>query len=57
MDLQGKIRDSGLLKKFIAEKVGKSPQYLSQMLNGKANMPEHVEKQILIILEQAKKIK
>lgn len=56
MNIKSKIEDSGLLKSFIAEKIGKSPQHFSMMLNGKAKMSKDIKEKILNILDQAKSI-
>jgi len=48
--LKEKIRQSGLLKTHIAEKVGVSSSHLSMMLNEKATMPESVRNKINDIL-------
>ena len=55
-ELKKKIEASGLLKGFIAEKVGISSAHLSMMLSGSATMPEEVRNKINTILLQAAKI-
>lgn len=55
-ELKQKIKDSGLLKSFIAEKVGISPAHLSMMLNGNATMPELTRNKINSIINQVMKI-
>lgn len=53
MNLEEKIKKSGLLKSFIAEKVGLSPAYFSMMLNGKIDMPELIRNKLNTILDSA----
>ncbi len=55
-ELKKKIEASGLLKSFIADKVGVSSAHLSMMLSNKATMPIDVQDKIKIILQQAAKI-
>jgi len=55
-ELKKKIESSGLLKSFIADMVGVSSSHLSQMLSGKATMPEEIRTKINAILIQASKI-
>ena len=55
-ELKKKIEASGLLKSFIADKVGVSSAHLSMMLSDKATMPEEVRNKINILLTQASKI-
>lgn len=55
-ELKKKIEASGLLKSFIAEKVGISSAHLSMMLSDKATMPEEVRNKINVLLTQAAKI-
>lgn len=55
-DLKKKIEASGLLKSFIADKVGVSSAHLSMMLSDKATMPEEVRNKINVVLTQAAKI-
>lgn len=54
--LKSDIEASGLLKSFIADKVGVSSAHLSMMLAGNATMPEEVRNKINTILLQASKI-
>ena len=51
MNLEQKIKKSGLLKSYIAEKVGLSPAHFSMMLNNKIDMPEQVRNKLNIILD------
>jgi hypothetical protein len=55
-ELKKNIEASGLLKSFIADKVGVSSAHLSMMLNEKATMPEDVRNKITLLLKQASKI-
>lgn len=50
-ELSIKIKESGLLKSYLANKVGVSSAHLSMMLNGKATMPEHVRNSLNRILD------
>lgn len=52
-ELKKNIENSGLLKKFIADKVGVSSAHLSMMLADKVTMPEDVRNKINILLKQA----
>ena len=54
--LKKDIEASGLLKSFIADKVGISSAHLSMMLADKATMPVEIEDKIKLILLQASKI-
>jgi len=54
--LKKDIEASGLLKGFIAEKVGISSAHLSMMLSGNATMSAEVEAKIKLILQQVAKI-
>ena len=51
-----RIKESGLLKSAIADKVGLSSAHLSMMLQNKANMPEEIRNKINSIIDQALKI-
>lgn len=55
-DLKRDIEGSGLQKKFIARKVGLTPQHLSMMINGKANMPDEIQKSIKKLIAKANSI-
>lgn len=55
-NLKNDIKESGLLKGFIADKVDISSAHLSMMLSGKATMPEHIRNKITSLLQQASKI-
>ena len=50
MDFQQKIKEKGLLKKWIAKKIGISNVLLSYYLNGTRPMPEHIEKKLKELL-------
>lgn len=50
------IKGAGLLKSFVAEKLGISPAHLSMMFNGSTPMPEAVRNKITDIIKQARKI-
>ncbi len=50
------IKDAGLLKSFVAEKLGISSAHLSMMFNGSTPMPEATRNKINQIINQAKKI-
>jgi len=54
--LKKDIEASGLLKSFIADKVGISSAHLSMMLAGNATMSAEIETKIKNILLQASKI-
>jgi plasmid maintenance system antidote protein VapI len=54
--LQQEIKDAGLLKSFVAEKVGISPSHLSMMFNGTVSMPEETRNKITEIIKQARNI-
>jgi predicted transcriptional regulator len=54
--LQREIKEVGLLKSFVAEKIGISSAYLSNMFNGTSNMPEDIRNKITDIIKQARKI-
>lgn len=54
--LQREIKEVGLRKSFVAEKIGISSAYLSNMFNGTSNMPEEVRNKITEIIKQARKI-
>ena len=54
--LKKDIEASGLLKSFIADKVGISSAHLSMMLSGNATMSADIESKIKTILLQASKI-
>lgn len=56
MNIKEKIEQSGLTKQYIAGRIGKTPQYFSMMLNGKAKMSKVIKLQVLSILDQAQKI-
>ena len=53
MKLEEKIKKSGLLKSFIAEKLGLSPAHFSMMLNNKIDMPEQIRNKLNVILDCA----
>jgi transcriptional regulator with XRE-family HTH domain len=55
-ELLARIKDSGLTKIFIAEKIGVSNAHLSMMLNGNATFSEEHRNKINILLTQALKI-
>lgn len=55
-ELKKDIEDSGLQKKSIAKMVGLTPQHLSMMINGKANMPDEIKKSIRSIITKANRI-
>ena len=44
--LNKRIKDSGLKKKWLAEKCGVSDVLLSYYLNGSRTMPDHVESKL-----------
>ena len=52
--LQNQIKEAGLLKSFVADKVGISSAHLSMMF--KNGMPEEVRNKITKIVDQARKI-
>lgn len=54
--LQREIKEVGLLKSFVAEKVGISSAYLSNMFNGTSTMSEEIRNKITEIIKQARKI-
>jgi predicted transcriptional regulator len=54
--LQKEIKEVGLLKSFVAEKVNISPAHLSMMFNGTTPMPEETRNKITEIIKQARKI-
>lgn len=54
--LQQEIKEVGLLKSFVAEKVNVSPAHLSMMFKGSATMPEAVRNKITEIIKQARQI-
>jgi DNA transposition AAA+ family ATPase len=51
-ELKRKIKDSGLQKKYLAEKIGISPAHFSMMLNGNATMPEQTRNKLNVILNK-----
>jgi len=55
-ELLAKIKDSGLTKVFIAEKIGISNAHLSMMLNGNATFSEEHRNKINSLINQALKI-
>lgn len=55
-ELLKEIKESGLQKKYIAGKIGKSPQHFSMMLHGKSGMDEELIKRVKSILKQAKRV-
>lgn len=52
MDLKLKINQSGLKQKFIAEKIGITPEHLNQMLNGKITLSEEIRNKINDLLSK-----
>ena len=56
-NLKSKIKQSGLIQNFIAEKIGVNYAQLSMMLNGKAVMSDEVRRKINVIVDQALNIK
>lgn len=50
MDFLQKIKERGLLKKWIAKKIGISNVLLSYYLNGTRPMPEHIERKLKELL-------
>jgi predicted transcriptional regulator len=50
MDFHQKIKERGLLKKWIAKKIGISNVLLSYYLNGTRPMPEHIERKLKELL-------
>jgi predicted transcriptional regulator len=50
MDYKERIREKGLLKSWIAKKIGISNVLFSYYLNGTRPMPEHVEIKLKEIL-------
>lgn len=53
IQLKKDIENSGLLKSFIASKVGLSPAHFSMMLNNKATMPDDIRVKVVNLLKQA----
>lgn len=52
MDLKQKIFDAGLKQKFIAEKIGITPEHLNMMLNGKITLSEEIRNKINDLLSK-----
>jgi hypothetical protein len=50
------IKEAGLLKIYVATKLGISSAHLSMMFNGSTPMPEDVRNKITSIINQAMKI-
>lgn len=52
MSLKEKIFNAGFKQKFIAEKIGITPEHLNQMLNGKISMSEDIRNKINELLSK-----
>ena len=50
------IKEAGLLKGFVADKIGISSAHLSMMFRGSTPMPEATRNKITEIIKQARKI-
>lgn len=52
MNLKEKIEKSGLKQKFVAEKLGITPEHFNQMVNGRVTMPEKVRNEVNELLSK-----
>lgn len=52
MNLKERVVKSGLKQIKIAEAIGITPEYLNQMLNGKATMSDEIERKIKDVLSK-----
>jgi len=48
--IKNAVADSGYKQKYIAEKIGITPTYLNNILNGKRPLKLHIEKKIVELL-------
>lgn len=52
MNLQEKIKESGLRQNFLADKLGLSKSHFNQMIKGTATMPEHIRNKLNELLSK-----